>query len=479
MKSALCNMTDILEAVKELDPYKNEEYQEKDDITAGLIFADIFSNVVRFNQTTNTWFYFDGVIWKDDPRGVKVKELSQKLQRALQSYSATAEADKHFQGFVYGLSKQCNRDKMIKDATPYNYFSNEDLDAENDYINLKNCVLNLKTFEVMEHCPDMLFSKVANVNYNPDATSTDFEKFISEIMQGDTDKIRYLKKLLGYCLTAEANLEKFFIFYGATTRNGKSTLLETFSYLMGDYAVNADSDSFTSFNTDMRSAKTDIARLHGARFVHVSEAQKRMKLNGALIKGLTGQDTITARNLYEREFEFTPVLKLIFNTNFLPQISDLTLFSSGRVSVIPFDRHFEEHEQDKGLKERLKQPDNLSGVLNWCLDGLRLYREEGLEPPESIIKATEEYRADSDKIQQFIDDCLEKYPDDDPEYSHKNTKGKDAYKRYTAWCQTNGYGVEGKQNFYKELRTKGILRQGYVDGVSVRDAIIGYKLINY
>jgi len=298
-------------------------------------------------------------------------------------------------------------------------------------------------------------------------------------MQGDTDKILYLKKLLGYCLTAEANLEKFFIFYGATTRNGKSTLLETFSYLMGDYAVNADSDSFTSFNTDMRSAKTDIARLHGARFVHVSEAQKRMKLNGALIKGLTGQDTITARNLYEREFEFTPVLKLIFNTNFLPQISDLTLFSSGRVSVIPFDRHFEEHEQDKGLKERLKQPDNLSGILNWCIDGLRLYREEGLEPPESIVKATEEYQADSDKIQQFINDCMEKYPVDDPEYSHKNVKGKDAYKRYTAWCQTNGYGVEGKQNFYKELRTKGILRQGYVDGVSVRDAIIGYKLINY
>ena len=248
---------------------------------------------------------------------------------------------------------------MIDDAKSYSFISNEMLDARKELLNLKNCVINLKTFEVMEHSPEMLLSKVANVNYNSDATSTDFEMFINEIMQGDVDKIRYIQKLHGYSLTAETNLEKCFVYYGATTRNGKSTLLETISRMMGDYALNVESSSLEATKRDSRSPSGDIARLKGARFCHVTEAKKRMPLDSALIKGLTGGDKVTASYKYENEFEFYPTLKLIFNTNHLPQVNDDTLFSSGRMVVIPFNRHFEEHEQDKGLKERLMTDDNL------------------------------------------------------------------------------------------------------------------------
>lgn len=76
----------------------------------------------------------------------------------------------------------------------------------------------------------------------------------------------------------------------------------------------------------------------------------KVRLQGkhtALLKSLLGRDSITARFLHQREFEFIPKFKLVINTNYLPVITDDTIFSSGRLNVVSFDRHFEPHEQDK------------------------------------------------------------------------------------------------------------------------------------
>ena len=93
----------------------------------------------------------------------------------------------------------------------------------------------------------------------------------------------------------------------------------------------------------------------------------RDRLSAALVKTLTGNDTITARFLHENGFEFQPQFKLFINTNHLPQVTDVTLFSSGRVKLIPFERHFSEQERDTGLKKELAKPASLSGILNCCL----------------------------------------------------------------------------------------------------------------
>ncbi len=55
--------------------------------------------------------------------------------------------------------------------------------------------------------------------------------------------------------------------------------------------------------------------------------------------------------------------KLYVNTNYLPVITDTTLFTSGRVLIIPFDKHFEEWEQDKGLKAEFGKPEVQSAIL--------------------------------------------------------------------------------------------------------------------
>ena len=148
-------------------------------------------------------------------------------------------------------------------------------------------------------------------------------------------------------------------------------------------------------------------------------------------------------------------------------VTDDTVFSSGRINVITFDRHFELHERDMNLKNKLKSSKELSGILNWCIEGLQLYRVEGLQPPEAVAAATNEYRSDSDKVGNFINECLIK--------SDKNSKAKEVYELYASWCDENGFGCENKSNFFSELKNKRIFSTtGTVDGKTVKNVVKGY-----
>lgn len=233
--------------------------------------------------------------------------------------------------------------------------------------------------------------------------------------------------------------------YGPTTRNGKGTIMETYMALQGGYGKAARPEAITQKDKVNSNAPTeDIARLAGARVVNISEPGKQMILSAALVKTLTGRDTINARFLNENSFEYVPQFKLFINTNHLPKVTDPTIFDSGRVKVIPFERHFTEAEQDKGLKRKLRKAANLSGLLNWCLDGLWDLRETGLEPPEAIKTATASYRRASDKIARFMEEMMEPDP-------MGEIRTEEAYQQYQMWCARNGHCPEAMPSFKQSM----------------------------
>lgn len=378
-----------------------------------------------------------------------------------------------FQNAVLSLGYRNKRKVMLEDARAYGAISSEDFDRDGNLLNCRNCTIDLKTFNILEHNPEHLLTKCCNVDYKEGARSVQWEKFLDDIMMGDTEKIRYLQKICGYALTTDTDREEAYILWGSTTRNGKSTFCEVIGKVMGDYAMSSQPEILALKTKDSRQASGDIARLAGCRLLRVSEPPKKMILDSALLKTLIGNDTITARHLHEREFQFQPTFKLLINTNYLPLVGDDTIFSSERIKVITFDRHFEEHEQDRGLKLRLQTEDNLSGILNWCLEGLKLYRKEGLKPPESVRAATAAYRKDSDKLANFIEDCL-------VDNWQSTLRANDVYEEYQRWCRACGFGIDGKMNFFSDLRTKGLLSpSGTIGGVTVRNVVKGYSLSDF
>lgn len=136
--------------------------------------------------------------------------------------------------------------------------------------------------------------------------------------------------------------------------------------------------------------------------------------------------------------------------------------------MITFNRHFTAEEQDKGLKDRLKEAENISGLLNWCIEGLKKYYAEGATPPLAVYEATKEYRTNSDKIGNFISECLEK--------SGENSSIKTVYEKYIEWCQENGFGAENKSNFTAELNSKGIVGVGLINGMTYKKVVRGYTV---
>lgn len=448
------------------------EQYETTDKGFGRLFAEVFKNQHRYNPSRKDFMRYDGKRWVDDIEGLSARKSGKLLSDALVRYAVNVDADGKYLKAVTPLCNLRNRDAMLKDSRDIHYFTNEQLDTNDYLLNLQNGTLDLSENapRFREHDPDLLLSKICNVEYDPAAVCNEWEKFLLEIMQGDRDKIRYLQKIAGLSLTGNTQEETCFILYGSTTRNGKSTFCETLIYLLGDYALTMKPETLAvKQNLDSRQASGDVARLAGCRFVNASEPPKRMLFDTALLKSLLGRDSITARHLHQREFEFIPKFKLVINTNYLPTITDDTVFSSGRINVISFDRHFEPHEQDKHLKDRLRQKRELSGILNWCIEGLRLYRKEGLEPPEAVRSATNSYRTDSDKIGNFINECLNK--------TGRNSKAKDIYDAYAKWCDDNGYGCENKGNFFSELKGKGLFAaSGTVDGKTARNIVRGYTL---
>jgi putative DNA primase/helicase len=266
-------------------------------------------------------------------------------------------------------------------------------------------------------------------------------------MSGDIDTAGFLQKALGYALTGDTSLECFFILYGSSTRNGKSTLTETVANILGDYARTVQPQTLSRRSSDGAAPSPDIARLKGARFICTPEPEKGLELNASLVKQFTGGDTFAVRNLNENVFEFPPEFKIFFNTNHLPRTNDDTIFSSGRVKVIPFERHFTETEQDTGLKKYFRRSSNKSAVLNWLIDGYRLLTETGLGTPQRISDAIAAYRAEADIISSFL--C---------EYSTES-EGKrlptaQLYGHYSRRAADNGYKPLNNRNFVGELRKR-------------------------
>ena len=280
-------------------PDCNDDYSI-DDKGIARLFADCFKSSHRYNSTRGNWMYYNGVKWVDDERGLRAYESLKKLVASLDYYAM----DKHdYSDFVRKYGSTNKRKNVLFDAQSVYPVKDEDFDQNPDLFNCLDCTIDLKTCQPRKHSPEDLITKVSNVRYYiPSKSSTAWETFLEQVMQGDTEKIKYLQRAIGYALTASTEQECFFILFGSTTRNGKSTFIETILELFGDYGTSTEPSTFQSMKTkDAGRATPQIANLAGCRFLKTSEPPQNMNLDCALLKVLTGSDSIPARRLYEAQ----------------------------------------------------------------------------------------------------------------------------------------------------------------------------------
>jgi putative DNA primase/helicase len=316
----------------------------------------------------------------------------------------------------------------------------------------QNGVIELTTGELKESNPKDYIRTVSPVEWTGiDTPAPLFEKFLSDIFNNDTELIEFVQRLFGYSLTGKANEAILPILYGEG-RNGKSTLLETLKHVLGSLASPASQDVIIeSYRNQSGNASPHLYALRHLRLAWVSETKEGQKLNEGQVKHLTGMDTITCRPLFREEvtFKTTHLLCLVTNNKPKANADDFALWN--RILLLPFNQAFvknpsddNEHEADVNLFEKLKSESN--GILAWLVRGCIEYQKTGLNPPESVTKATEDYKAEEDEISLFIEECCITEG-----VESEKTKVKYLYAEYINWTESEGIKPIGNRSFGKRL----------------------------
>ncbi len=464
---------DDSKALTEYTPDDNERYPWT-DIGAGRLFADFYKKTLRYVPERKTWFAYADGIWAPDTGSLRAMELCKQLADQLLIYGLGISDERRRDSFLKHHQKwqtRRYREIVLKDAQSVHPIAMSSFDSDPYVFNCKNGTLHLNSTKFTEHRSADKLTKISQVRYDPDAACSRFDDFIREVAGNDAGKARFLQKVLGYGITGDTRYECLFVLYGATTRNGKGTLCESVLKVLGGYGCTVRPESISiKANANSSNPSEDIARLAGVRFANISEPGRGLVLNASQVKSMTGNDTLNARFLHENSFDFAPQFKLYINANYLPVINDMTLFSSGRVVIIPFDRHFEEHEQDKTLKREFAKSKNQSAILNWLVKGYQLLIAEGLTQPQSVLAATDGYRHDSDKVALFVEDTL-------IQDSRCEVRTSAVYKLYKLWCDDNDCRAENSRNFNQALRSIAVVekrRPKYGGGATTM--LVGYYI---
>lgn len=298
---------------------------------------------------------------------------------------------------------------MLAEAVPYCSKNVDDLNRDLYAVNVRTGTLRFfrsdadgkDQWRIRQdaHRSADFISKVAEVEFDPDASAPLFRRFFQQVIP-DVEIRAFLRRYLGYCLLGITTEQCLLFFYGAG-RNGKSTLVDLVVEILGDYAISMSIDSFAGDSKRAGAEATpDLARLPGARLVAASEPEMGVNLKDALIKSLTGGEAISVRRLHQDFFELKPQFKIILSGNHKPIIRDDSDGIWRRVHLVPFDIQIPESEVDPDLPLKLRQ--EKAGIFAWMVKGALEYLNEGLRPPDTIRAATAEYREESDPIGAFL-----------------------------------------------------------------------------
>jgi putative DNA primase/helicase len=405
---------------------------ENNDTGNAQRLIDRFGNLIRFNDENNSWYIYNGKRWKADDT-LEIKRFADIIIKEIK-LDAINERDRSLSKEMYKnidrVYSSKGKESMIKEARHLDGIpvTNKDFDNNGMILNVNNGYVDLVTGELHDHDDKLMLNKIVNVDYDSKATCPRWLQFLDEIFLGDKELINWIQMAVGYSLTASMKEQCMFFLYGEGS-NGKSVFLDTIKKIMGSYGLNAQSETLMAKKAGQGEQGGEVARLKGARFVTTVESNQGVKLNEGLVKQLTGDDVITARFLYGKPFEFKPTFKIWMATNHKPIIRGRDNGIWRRIMLVPFNATFSGDKIDKDLP--IKLSNEISGILNWALEGTRKWLNGEMKTPSSVMNTTKEYRKEMDIIQQFLDECVVMKE----EYQNARVKAGELFKVFDGWSR--------------------------------------------
>jgi putative DNA primase/helicase len=378
-------------------------------------FAATYVDQLRYDCAAKEWRVFDGHHWVRDVN-LEVDRLILEAGRMRQG-AAIGNADRS----KVMVKTEC---AMVRSHVEHLARSVKPLTTDGESWNpdpwllgVENGVVDLRTTELREGRPGDMLTLWVPVAYDPGAECPYWQQFIEDIFKGRPEMVSYIRRVLGYSLTAEVTEQCFWILFGEGA-NGKSTLLEVMMKVIGHYGWPIPFPG-AGWNNSM--SEYQKAQLPGRRLVISSEGGQRVVLNDTFVKDLSGGDTLNARHPCGRPFDFRPACKLFLRVNKKPGIRDRTHGMWRKVKLIEFRETFPVAPK---FAERFDT--ELPGILTWLVRGCVEWQTSGLQHPADVDAATAAYRDETDELAEFLEGF--------PRSEDSEIRGRDIFTSYERWC---------------------------------------------
>jgi putative DNA primase/helicase len=420
------------------------------DVGNARRLAVAYGEVLRYVPAWKAWLIWDESRWvRDDyiSLEMRAKDVIRKyFKKAIGNRGEERDDDAVKHALRSERRERIRAMVELAKSEPGMCVEADQLDKDPLLLNCENGTIDLRTGELREHRKDDYITKKAPVVFDPKARDPLWEEHIRHVTRGNTDLAEYLQRLGGYFLTGLTDEEIILLFLGGSG-TGKTTHLEALKAMMGDYAATADFETFLQSNQS-RGPRNDLARLAGTRLVCASEVPAGRRFDEVTVKQLTGGDMVTARFLHQEHFEYRPQFKICLAANHRPAVRDDDPAIWRRLKVVPFDHAVQ--KPDKKRKAHFQNPLGAGqAILAWSVEGALKWRKDGLQEPNIVREAIQEYRSETEVFSQFVGDCC-------VEGSEQWAPSIQLISRYQGWSHTNGYKFPyGPARFRVVLRQRG------------------------
>jgi P4 family phage/plasmid primase-like protien len=308
--------------------------------------------------------------------------------------------------------------------------------------NVKNGLLNIYTRELKPHTPDFISLTQFPTVYDKGASCPLWIGCMDAWTEGkeQEDKKLLLQQFAGYLLSSSMYWDKALFLVG-DGGNGKSTFVNTLAMVLGD-------ESTSYIDLDELYAPFGMKGLIGKRLNIVEEVPGNYYQSNKLKKLISGEE-ITINIKYKDQMRFSSQVKFCFAVNIMPRVDDTTTATERRMAIVLFKNNFRDHPNVELRSSRGLLAQELSGVLNWMLEGaVKLKDNRGFLVTNEQKEALGEYRQENSSVEGFISDCL-------AFAEGKIVDSAELYKEYQEWCKTDGRKFKSKISFTKEMTAYG------------------------
>lgn len=422
----------------ELTPKFIKECLRAKDLGNGMLYAAIHKNQYILNKSIGEVYKWGGHHWELDELNEHVgavenvtdvylkgageltgaieasvkdgdKNLTKDLQKQQKFFYARAGAIREFTGRSNTIKFAfTNRDNAL-------CVNNDQFDNKPMLLPCNNGVIDLTTGNFHDGQPEEYLLNASPVSWEGiDTPAPAWEKFLLEIFEGDVEMVEYMGRLFGYAITGLTKEKLLPIFWGPHGNNGKSTIVEIIKTVMGPLAIPIPSEVFLSQRFTSTGPTPDILSLKGLRIAFGSETDENRRFSPSKVKWLSGKDTLTGRNPYDkRPTTFYPSHTLFLMTNERPGAPTDDKAFWTRVRLIKFNLSFVDYKP----KEDFERPADLdlfeklqaeaSGILAWLVRGCLIWQQNGMNVPFKVTRETLRYQREEDNLTDFIEDiCI-------------------------------------------------------------------------